>query len=209
MRLNPDRFNRFLAKMGQDVTWSRAIDCPCRSAYSGGADPACPSCHGVGQHWDRPTGATIALTGQKVQRAWAQFGQWEQGDVTVSLPSDSPAYAMGEYDRVLFSDSSEPFSESYVRGREQPLRYPIVRLDRAVVRDADGFITPISLPEVIDNAFVWTQGGPAPGQSYSISGRKRPEYYCYQNFPQDRAHHQGRELPRVVVLRRFDLLNRY
>ena len=43
---------------------------------------------------------------------------------------------------------------------------------------------------------------------YSMTGRRLPEYICYHDFPQDRAHHSGARLPRKVVLRKFDLLGR-
>lgn len=213
MLLNPNNFNRFLGKMGQSALWRPATACPCRNPHSGGADPACPACRGVGQVWCDPQCCTVALTGQKIQRAWAQFGMWEQGDLTVSLPSDSLAYGMGEFDRVTFTNSSEPFSIPLVRGREGPLMFQVVTVNRAVMRQVAAANTPlvaIAAPAVAtDGSLTWPEGSPPIGTQYTLTGRKRPEYFCYGNFPQDRAHHHGLALPRVVVLRRFDLFGRH
>ncbi|MCK7579808.1 MAG: hypothetical protein MZV65_31715 [Chromatiales bacterium] len=44
--------------------------------------------------------------------------------------------------------------------------------------------------------------------TYTLAGRAYPEYFCYGDFPQDRAHHHGEPLPRKVVLRKFDLFGR-
>lgn len=209
MKLSPLNFNRFLGAMGQGVLWMRAIDCPCRSPHSGGANPSCPACHGTGQVWDAPVPGGVALTGQKIQRAWANFGLWEKGDVIVSLPSDSPLYAMGEYDRVRFTDSSEPFSRVLVRGRETLNMVAVASLERAVVLHA-GVLEDIPVPVLTEaGALDWPDlDGPAPGTTYTLAGRAFPEYFCYGDFPQDRAHHHGEPLPRKVVLRKFDLFGR-
>lgn len=209
MKLSPARFNRFLAKMGQAVTWARAIDCPCRNRHSGAATPNCPACSGRGQVWDSPIECLVALTGQQVQREWEKTTQFESGDVVVTLPSDSAAYAMGEFDRVIFTDSSQPFSVPLVSGREPDLDYADPVVDRAVVL-AGGELVEIEPPIIeADGSVAWPAGNmPMAGTQYSISGRRAPEYFCYHQFPQDRAHHGGRDLPRRVVLRKFDLLGR-
>ncbi len=214
MQLNPGHFNRFLNGLGQHTQWRAAIDCPCRNPHSGAADQACQLCRGAGQAWSAPVAGIVALSGQKSQREWAAFGLWESGDLVVTIPSDSPLYALGEFDRVTFTDSSEPFSLTQVRGKSGPLAFPVRHLERCVVRaiDDDGVMTLVDLPvPALDtsNQPVWPAGqGPDPLQTYSLSGRKFPEYYAYGNFPQDRAHHQGLDLPRKVVLRRFDLFGR-
>lgn len=46
----------------------------------------------------------------RVAREWANFGLWESGDVVLTIPSDSPLYEAGEHDRLVMTDSSEPFS---------------------------------------------------------------------------------------------------
>ena len=209
MQLSPDRFNRFLNKMGQGVEWRRAIDCPCRNPHSGGANPSCPVCRGTGQSWDEPLSGTVALTGQQIQRQWANFGLWEKGDVVVSLPGDSLLYAMGEFDRVRFMDSSEPFSRVLVRGRETLHMIAVVSLDRAVALNG-GTLVELPVPVLDEHGLPdWPDfDGPPPGVTYTLAGRAYPEYFCYGDFPQDRAHHHGEPLPRKVVLRKFDLFGR-
>lgn len=214
MRLNPAHFNRFLNHLGQRVFWRQAIDCPCRNPHSGGADQSCTLCRGVGQVWGDALSGVVALSGQEQHREWASFGLWESGDLVVTIPSDSPLYLLGEFDRITFIDSSEPFSLTQVRGKSGPLAFPVKALDRCVVRSTDAqnnwILVAVAVPTLSQqNLPTWEEGeGPAALQTYSLSGRKYPEYFVYRNFPQDRAHHQGLDLPRKVILRRFDLLGR-
>ena len=49
---------------------------------------------------------------------------------------------------------------------------------------------------------------PAFGQNYSLTGRYFPEYFVWVDLVQTRHHHDGFDLPRHVVLRRFDLFGR-
>jgi len=209
VQLNPARFNRFLHKMGQCVLWRRAVDCPCRRPHSGAADPACPVCHGAGQAWDAPRAGTVALTGQQIQRQWANFGLWEKGDVVVTLPGDSPVYAMGEFDRLLFANSTEPFARVLTRGKETLHLVAVACLERAVILE-NGALTALPTPVLDDQGIPgWpNQDGPPMGATYTLAGRAHPEYFCYGDFPQDRAHHHGEPLPRKVVLRKFDLFGR-
>lgn len=208
MYLNPTHFNRFLNKMGQDVLWRQAVACPCRNQHSGAASLNCPVCRGKGFSWQDPVPALVALTGQKVNQEWAKFGMWENGDVVVSIPSDSPCYRLADFDRVVFTDSTEPFSFTRVRGREPALMLDIASLDGVyLIQDGDLVLT--DTPTLVDGVPTWPDGeGPTTGQQYTIMGRKHPEYYVFQDFPQDRAHHHGRDLPRRVVLRKIDLLGR-
>ncbi len=214
MRLDPSNFNRFLNGLGQQVLWREAIDCPCRNPHSGAADQACALCHGVGQAWSEYVEGVVALSGQKQQREWAAFGLWESGDLVVTIPSDSPLYILGEFDRVTFINSSEPFSLTQVREKSGPLPFLVRSLERCVVRGTDDQEHPVlvelAVPTLDEhNQPTWGAGqGPDPLQTYSLAGRKYPEYFVYGNFPQDRAHHQGLDLPRKIILRRFDLFGR-
>lgn len=203
--------NRFaldaqLNDMGQSSLWLPAMACPCRNAYSGAADTECQVCAGKGQFWCDAVPCTVALTGQQILRQWAQMGMWEKGDLVVSIPSDSAAYAMGEYDRLRFTDSTEPFSIVLHPGHTNPLPFAVSQLDRAIVR-REGAIVDLPMPFINAAGQVqWLTGtAPETGEAYTLSGRKHPEYFCYGSFPQDRAHYHGEPLPRKVVLRRFDL----
>lgn len=212
MRLSPARFNRFLNKIGQSVGWQRASDCPCRDPHSGAARYNCVNCHGTGVLWAAAQTGTVALTGQKLQLAWAQFGLWEQGDVVVSLPSDSPVYAMGQFDRVRFLDSSRPFSVVHThRDAGDSFGAGVTRLDRVFWLDGDEVVIEPALP-VLDTAtgdLDWSgTTAPTDGTQISVTGRRYPEYFCWGEYPQDRAHQHGDDLPRRVVLRRFDLFGR-
>jgi hypothetical protein len=222
MYLNPAHFNRFLAKMGQDCAWRRSHACPCRNARSGAADPKCPQCTGLGTYWDAAVACAVALSGQKVQAEWAKFGRWESGDQVVTLPSDSPAYALGQFDRLVMLQSSVPFSVILRPG--DTLREPVDSVEQVSWFEGGALVSvqrPSSSGQCATFPASWLSGvqpeepprtwfgstPPAEAQ-VTVSGRKRPEYFCLQEYPQDRAHHHGRPLPRRVVLRKFDLFGR-
>jgi hypothetical protein len=209
MQLSPVRFNALLNGLGQLTGLRRAHDCPCRDEHSGAARPDCPACAGIGVIWDAAVDAMVALAGQKVQRGWAQFGFYEQGDVVLTLPSDSPAYDMGERDRVVFLQSTTPFSVTRTRTGAEKLDFPVATVEAVLWLDGNGLRVDGGLPAVAaDGSLTWASGAPPAQTQYSITGRRRPEYFCWGDFPQDRAHHGGRTLPRRVVLRRFDLFGR-
>lgn len=209
MLLNPLQFNAFLARMGQNFGWRKSYACPCLNPNSGAALPTCPLCGGKGRAWDDPVEGVAGISGQQLQLRWAKMGLYEPGDVVLTLPSDSPIYDMGEFDRVAMLDSSAPFSDKFIRGRDDVLRYPNVSIER-VFWLVDGEVVEGGIPDVGDDGVpAWLSGGePPPGMVYSITGRRRPEYFCWGPLPQDRAHHGGRDLPRKVVLRAFDLFGR-
>jgi len=208
MQLDPSAFDALLNDLGQAVDWRRAFACPCRNPQSGGALPACPQCHGLGTYWDASVAARLAISGQKAQREWAQFGQWESGDQVATIPADSPAYDLGPQDRLTMRDSSIPFTVILRAG--DPLRGSILSLQR-VTWWADGAMhQAAALPVVgLDGRLIWTGDAPPANAGLAISGRKHPEYFVFQETPQDRAHHGGRTLPRRVVLRLFDLFGRH
>jgi hypothetical protein len=210
MRLNPAEFNRFIANVGQAVAWRRAHDCPCRDPNSGAPTPACTMCVN-GRIWEAPIAGVLAIAGQKVQHMWTQFGLYESGDVVCTLPSDSPVYAMGEFDRVVFTQSSIPFSEVLVNDAPR-LRGVVATIDRVFWASED-LSAPVegAIPEIGEfGALEWLGGVGAPpaGASFTVTGRRRPEYFSFKDYPQDRAHHGGLDLPRRVVLRLFDLYGR-
>lgn len=208
MNLQPSRFNRFLNTIGQNVTWRKSYDCPCRNKDSGAAELNCPQCNGVGAIWDAPVDGIVGVSSMKVQKEWSQFGLYENGDVVVTVPGDTPVYAAGAYDRVQFVDSSSPFSLILKRGAGDTLRFAVESIERVFWLSND-LIVEGGIPDVSESgALTWASGEPPAGFQFSLTGRKRPEYYVFKDFPQDRAHHGGAPLPRRVVLRHYDLPSR-
>lgn len=211
MRFSVDRMNALLGRASQTVAWRRASLCPCRDKYSGAATPGCPLCHGKGVLWSLPDAAWTALAGQRATREWAAFGEWKSGDVVLSIPSDSPLYNIGQFDRVRFSDSSQPFSAVLDHTGQEALSFEVQCIDRVFwlagepVQVVEGNI-PFQDPESL--ALTWDAGEPPSGTQYTISGRALPEYFFWNEFPTDRAHFHGLDLPRRVVLRLFDLFGK-
>lgn len=209
MRLNPKAFNRMLNDMGQRFAWRRAFACPCINPHSGAPKPGCPYCHGKGRAWGDPVEGVAGVVGRDQMREFAQFGIWDAGDVMLSIPSDSPLYDIGQFDRVVALDRSEPFSMTLVRGRNDRLREPLVEVERAYWIDDSDKIVEGRIAGIGPNGVIQWDGVPPPmGEQFSITGRRRPEYFVYQDLPFDRPHHKGAPLPRRVVLRRFDLYGR-
>lgn len=213
MQLDPARFNRLLKDMGQRCLWRRAHLCPCRDAFSGAANPACPNCHGVGTFWEAPIAAWTGLTGMRTAREWAGFGMWESGDEVLSVPSDSPLYEAGENDQVVMINSEDPYTATFERGAADERLPPYMVRIEAVHTLEEGAIAPRAIPKLADMAAggspIWPMGdAPEEGQQYSLRGKRRPVFFVFKNLPQDRAHHSGRTLPRRIAARRFDLFGR-
>ncbi|MDR0458704.1 MAG: hypothetical protein LBH10_06745 [Burkholderiaceae bacterium] len=138
--------------------------------------------------------------------AWAQFGRWESGDVVLTIPSDSPVYAIGNFDRVTMAQGSVPFTIVVAPG--QRLKFFVIAVDSAFTR-VDGKPQPVEPPKVdADGELVWPQDSGSTNGGISLAGRRAPEYFCFAEFPQDRAFHHGAALPRRVVMRKFDLFGR-
>ncbi|HWY23758.1 MAG TPA: hypothetical protein VNX47_02500 [Nevskia sp.] len=214
MKLNPDAFNRFAGEIGQRVFWRRAHECPSRNPDSNQHNSACRACVN-GRIWETGECTHLALSGQKLQQAWASYGQsaglFEKGDVVCSLPSDVPLYGMGEYDRVAFIDSSEPFSIAYgVLQQSVKFKFTVTKVERLFWLDPTlSNVIDGTLPVVnSDGTITFGRVAPPANTAFTITGRRVPEYFCFADYPQDRAHFGGEPLPRKVILRPFDLFSR-
>ena len=208
MNLVSSEFNSLLNHVGQDFTWRRAYACPCINPRSGAAKPSCPHCDGKGRLWDAPMPGKAGIVGRDQLRKFADFGLWDQGDIMLSIPSNSPLYAMGQFDRIAALNRSEPFSANLIRGLNDTLRFPVLSVDRVFWLDGE-HIRDVALPVVNeDGSLTWADGAPPAGATFSLTGRRTPEYFVYQELPTDRPLHFGEPLPRRVTLRRFDLFGR-
>lgn len=211
MNLNPDDFNTFLNGIGQYFYWRKSYACPCVNQATGSPRVDCLQCDGKGRLWVAPVKATAGVSGQSVQRKWANFGQYELGDCVISVGSDSPLYTIGQFDRVLVENSDEQFSLSLVRNaRNERIRFPVICIERVFwLNDAQDIVEG-GTPELDEEgALSWPDGGEPPDKKqYSISGRRQVEYFCWGQLPSSRNEHHGEPLPVKCVLRRFDLFGR-
>ncbi len=208
MRLTPAHFNRFLAHIGQDLAWRPSSACPCVQPYSGSPDPGCLHCDGKGRIWDDPIACSAGIVSRDILRQAAPMAMLDAGDVMLVIPSDSPAYGIGEYDRVAMTDRTEPFSLNLIAG-SNALRFQPVSIDRITWLDDEAEIVNGTLPTGWANGVLtWpalAATTPPAGMTVAITGRRHPEYFCWLTLALDRPHHAGAALPRRVVLRRFDL----
>lgn len=209
MRLSSRRFNRLLNQVGQDFAWRRSYACPCLNPNSGAAKPNCPLCGGKGRAWEQAVSGKAGIVGRDQMKNFAVFGMWDAGDIMLSIPSDSPLYAIGQFDRVMAINRSEPFSLNLVRGNNDLIRFPILSVERVFWLDPTGqAVDADSVSLLPDGRLQWGAVAPPVGITYSVTGRRTPEYFCYQELPADRPMHFGEPLPRRVTLRRFDLFGR-
>ena len=209
MRLSPASFNRLLNHLGQSFSWRKGYACPCVDMHSGAASLSCTQCLGKGRIWGSANAGSAGIVSREKMRNYAAFGVWDSDDIMLSIPSDSPLYAMGQYDRVAALDRSEPFSLNIIKGFNDVLNFHVLSLDRAIWFSG-GDIIEGAIPFVSENGIIsWPNGVvPGSGVTFSLTGRRMPEYFCYLEIPTDRPMHHGEPLPRRVVLRRFELFDR-
>jgi len=210
MFLNPAAFNAHLNHMGQRFLYRKAVSCPCFNPHSGAAKPGCPHCGGKSWFWPgSPVPAVSGVASAKVQREWMQFGLFESGDVVLSIPSNSPMYEMGQFDRVVMLNSTDHFSMPMTRGQNDRFLIPIEKVTDVFWIDKQGEIVKGGIPKVAaDGTLSWASGAPPAGTQYTIGGTRYSEYFCYGAYPNDRNEHKGAALPKRVVLRKFDLFGR-
>ena len=212
MELDPDDFNEHIAHMGQRVRWRRAYSCPCTNEFSGAADPTCPQCHGKGHIWNSPgVESVVGVTAQQINPQWQDFGNFEQGDMVMTVPSDSPLYEMGRFDRVVLLNATDRFSRIYTRGvTSERVDVPITSIERVFWLNEDKTAQVEGGIPTWDDAgnLTWATGEPPVGVQYSIAGTRYAEYFVWQSLPSDRKEHVGALLPLKVPLRRFDIFGR-
>lgn len=209
--LSPADFDAHLHFMGQDVFWRQAYACPCRDSISGAAALSCSQCNGKGWTWGGATRGVCAFSGVKAQTAWEKFGAYEQGDLVISLPSDSSIYAIGEHDRVTLYNTTEAFSRVFTRHHDDdPLPFQPATISRCFWLE-NGLVVEGGIPRIDTSTLTltWSANAPPNQRQYSLTGRKYPEFFVANNAgQQDRAHLHGQTLPRRIVLRRYDLFSR-
>jgi hypothetical protein len=205
-QLNPAAFNKLLNNLGQDFIWSKALACPCLTADSKQPRYDCPHCDGKGRLWQNPTAAKSGVVSREQMKKMAGFGLYDSGDILLSIPSDSPLYAVGLYDKVQSVNRTEPFSIAFTPNGNSTIKFTPVSIDSVVWLDSEtNALINGTLPNIINGQLTWITPPPV-GVVYTLTGRRTVDYYCYEEIPLDRAHHFGKDLPRRVVLRRLELL---
>lgn len=208
MQLDPAAFNAFLNGIGQNFTWRKSYACPCVNPATASPRLDCPHCAGKGVLWAAPVSGVAAVPSQSVQREYAKIGNWEQGDMILSIPGDSPLYAIGERDRVVQLNGHDPFSINLRRGTNDRLPWKARSIDRVFWIAGADLVDGGQASQQSDGTLTFSGAAPPSGSTYSVSGTKFSEFFVYRDYPTDRGHHFGKKLPVKVQLRRFDLFGR-
>ena len=208
--LNEAVFNEFLGDIGATVTWRKASECPCRNSRNGGADPDCPVCEGMRYVWDAGVVTKIGVQALQTQRKFAAFGEWEKGDMLATIPSDSPAYAVGEYDRFVIEKAELRLSSILTKGLNDRLKYATIKsLDRVWSIQGTVAVDYYAGKDfaLSGNAIVWSPSATLPdGTQYTVRYFAVPEYFVYLTLPQDRMQ-SDLDLPKKVPLRLMELFH--
>lgn len=213
IRLSPGLFNRQLGVMGQSMVWRKAMLCPCRDKHSGGAREDCPVCSGRGVSWGRGVPSKAGVVGAKAAKKQAEFGQWEDGDVALSVGSDTPMWLAGEKDRFRFLDGEMPFSVVLRHNGAARIDFVPVRFERCFwLRGDEDAYREASLPrwDAATGSLSWPAGSVPPdaGDHFTLTGWKRPEYFLFGTVPVSRQHFNGLPLPRLFHCKKIDLIDR-
>lgn len=213
MQFNPAAFDSFLAGVGQSVLWRRSYACACVSPSSGQPDPKHALCGGKGRLWDPPVATVTGIARQQVVAEWIQTGQYETGDMVLSIPQNSPLWDAGQFDRVTMLNSTDVFSLPMQRGApSERLLFPVQSVTRCFwLHPTTRVVVEGSVPVIDANGVpTWPSGvgEPPPASTYSLSGTKFDEYFIFGAFPSDRNQHQGMRLPKRVIARKWDLFGR-
>jgi hypothetical protein len=208
MQLDPDAFNALLNEIGQHFTWRKSYACPCVNPATASPRLDCPHCSGKGVLWVAPVAGVAAVPSQKVQREYSKIGQWESGDMILSIPSDSTLYGIAERDRVVQLNGHDPFSINLRRGVNDRLPWRVRSIDRVFWIAGAALVDGGPATQQENGILAFTGVAPPAGSTYSVTGSKFSEFFVYRDFPTDRGHHFGKKLPVKVQLRRFDLFGR-
>lgn len=214
MKLHPKRFNRHLQNMGQQITWRMSYGCACVNMATGAPDTKHLLCGGKGRIWDPPIALVCGVTKQNVEPEQAALGVYDTGDMVMTVGSDSPMWAnAGRFDRILLLNSTDIFSQPFVRGAaNERIIFSVERIIRCFWLDKVSR-NPIEggLP-VVDSVghLSWPAGQLEPplGTQYSLTGSRYDEYFIIDALPSDRNEHSGAALPKRLQLRKWDLFGR-
>lgn len=137
------------------------------------------------------------------------MGLYVAGDAVLSVPENSPLYGIGQFDRVVMLNSTDPFSTIKVRGKDDQLTVTVETIARVFWLDQNSVVVEGPLPAVsADGVLSWVINGPPAGTQYTVEGTAFSEYFCFGPFSSDRNEHHGARLPKKSVLRKFDLFGR-
>lgn len=210
MQLNPAAFDAMLEDFAEPMLWRKSNACPCLNPKSGAPDPKCPVCSGKGRIWGAATPTSSAVASSSSQQQWAKNGLYQQGDLVLSIPQSSALYDITQYDRVVQLTSTDDFSLPLVRGAPTERLHGRVKEITRVFWLNGSTAVEGSIPTVADDGTITFPGSGAPPaeKTYSISGNRYAEYFCFGPFSNDRMKHGGLRLPRKMVMRKFDLFGR-
>ena len=220
----PERADRALVEPGSiTITYTNAagltvhltgvtLDDGGRPVFPPGTEPPIGTPYALG--YRAPEQGRLHAQGITKNRDVVDRGMIVAGQMDVSIPryyddltTLNPAWMAAEHDRFVFPDLKHRHQARLVRGRGDRLTYAL-RHDITDVRAiAYGNLTHYALGEdvLVDalGRIEWPTDAIPVGTPYVIDYIAAPEYYVWQELPQQR-HIDGHDLPRRVSLRLFE-----
>jgi hypothetical protein len=171
-------FDKFVTERGYNVIWEKAISCPCNTSTKSTTDATdlnCPLCHNKHFIWVSPTPIKAMMTSLGRNFNLEEDGIYQVGTYKVTTHSE---YKIGFYDRLTFTESTAPFSQTIVKGAlggTDVLRFPAITVNLPII-DINGIQytngPDFQITATGDIQWVGTtqpQREPAVGASYGIA----------------------------------------
>ncbi len=178
-----DEFYYLIQQKGYQVTWEKAVICPCITKDKAGQpDINCPLCSGKGKYWHDPQDIQGIMTSLQEQDKFTQAGEIMAG---TSYFTTLPTYKLGFWDRITHWHSQARFSEVIEKGdrggtdklRFQPIGVVCGKSLRTVSTE---YFEGIDYVVDYDNSVIdWSPGGshePNRGERYSVDYFVHPRW---------------------------------
>lgn len=210
------RYSKLAAEQGWRVQWYRGLKCPCFQEGTGGANPDCQACRGLGYQYDTAVEGRLNIRADERLR-YSERGEGTEGTLLTSVPAkildlsvrphilvDNPLYEMGENDLLVLLDAETRQHDVLTRFDHERLRYRalvrVIEVVGVVENQRVIYESPIDYQVSPEGLVTWADGaGPDEGAKYTVQYWARPEYIARTELGASRLH-GGVALPKKFTL---------
>ncbi len=193
-RFHASDFNGLLHRHGITVSWEEGILCSCWGTVDGGQltyqtrepDPYCKLCRGEGYSYKEPKIFDgVVLQKMDFNLMFNVMGQYENGDMQMTVPSDTPIWSKGaQGDRITIMDRYVTQFEEVVKGKDI-LRY--VPAEMQSVQWGDTVYNLGTDYHIEGDEIVWVGNQPPDGVWYGVRFFTYPVFQLWLRLPQPRV----------------------
>jgi hypothetical protein len=193
-RFHASVMNDLLHRHGATVEWEQGIICNCWGTVDNGVltyqtrepDPYCGTCQGEGFSYLPP----IVFDGVVLQQfdfnlMFNIMGQYEDGDVQLTVASDTPIWSRGtQGDRITLMDRVITQSEKIQHGNDI-LRYVPASVE--TVQWGNTIYRPGIDYQVVNDEIIWIGNEPPADAWYGVRFQIYPTYQLWLRLPEPRV----------------------